>query len=74
MVGETLGASGPLSGIVMIESLRDGRVPGIAGLDQIDPAIDLAATPAVQRTRGSHALVTAVAAEGNCCALVLGLE
>ena len=74
MVGETLGASGPLNAIAMIESLHDGRVPGIAGLDRLDPEIDLAVTPAVQRAGGSHALVTAVAAEGNCCALVLGLD
>jgi 3-oxoacyl-(acyl-carrier-protein) synthase len=72
MLGDTLGASGALQAIVALESLRSGRLPGIAGLDEPDPRIDLPlAAPGARAIRASRALVTAVAREGNCCALVI---
>lgn len=71
-IGEALGASGALQAIAALESLRTGNVPGIAGLDQPDPAIDLALLgPGARALPSRMALVTAVAHEGNCCALVL---
>ena len=74
MLGETLGASGALNAIAMLESLRAGRLPGIAGLAARDKEIDLAISPDAVALSGSSALVTAVAAEGNCAALVLGID
>ena len=74
MLGETLGASGALNAMAMIQSLRAHRLPGVAGFGTPDEAIDLAVAPAVQSIRGSRGLVTAVAPEGNCHALVLGVE
>ncbi len=74
MFGETLGASGALNAIAMVQSLRAGRLPGIVGLGDIDPTIDLALSPTVQPIKGRRGLVTAVAPEGNCHALVLGVE
>jgi 3-oxoacyl-[acyl-carrier-protein] synthase II len=72
MLGDTLGASGALQAIVALESLRSGRLPGIAGLDEPDPRIDLPlAAPGARAIQASRALVTAVAREGNCCALVI---
>jgi 3-oxoacyl-[acyl-carrier-protein] synthase II len=72
MLGDTLGASGALQAIVALESLRSGRLPGIAGLDEPDPRIDLLlAAPGAHPIQASRALVTAVAREGNCCALVI---
>ncbi len=72
MLGDTLGASGALQAIVALESLRTGRLPGIARLDRPDPLIDLPlAGPGALPIQASRALVTAVAREGNCCALVV---
>jgi 3-oxoacyl-(acyl-carrier-protein) synthase len=74
MLGETLGASGAVQTIVALQSLRTGRLPGIAGLDRPDPDIELPlAAAGAHPIQASHALVTAMAREGNCCALVLGL-
>ena len=73
-VGEALGASGALQAIAAIESLRTGRVPGIAGLEQPDPAIEVSLLrPGVQATSARRALVTAIAREGNCCALAISV-
>ena len=74
MLGETLGASGALSAMAMIQSLGARRLPGIAGLTSTDVAIGLAVAPGVQPIGTSRGLVTAVAPEGNCDALVLGIE
>jgi 3-oxoacyl-[acyl-carrier-protein] synthase II len=74
MLGETLGASGALQAIVALQSLQTGRLPGIAGLERPDPAIALPLVPpGAHPIQASHALVTAMAREGNCCALVVGL-
>jgi 3-oxoacyl-(acyl-carrier-protein) synthase len=72
-LGETLGASGALQAIVALESLRAGRLPGIFGLDQVDPAIELPLSADTRPIQASRALVTAMAREGNCCALVVSL-
>lgn len=74
MVGETLGASGALSSIAMIQALRAHRLPGVAGLTRVDEAVDLAVGPGVQAIGGPNGLITAVAPEGNCHALVVGVE
>ncbi len=72
MLGETLGASGALQAIVALQSLHAQRLPGIAGLEQPDPSIRLSlVAPGAQPIQASHALVTAMAREGNCCALVV---
>ena len=73
MLGETLGASGALSAIVVLQSLAARSLPGIAGLARRDPSIDLAVSAGTQAVAGSTGLVTAVTPEGNCQALVLGV-
>src|SRR5206468_10286427 len=40
-IGETLGASGALQVVVMLESLRTAQLPGIVGLEKPDPEIAL---------------------------------
>lgn len=72
VLGEMLGASGALQVIAMLEAMRDGRLPGISGLQ--DPgncggAGSLSSLPQAIRIR--TALVTALNPEGSCCALVL---
>jgi 3-oxoacyl-[acyl-carrier-protein] synthase II len=73
MLGETLGASGALQAVVALESMRAGRLPGIAGFEQPDPAVTLPLAAEARAVTATRALVTATAREGNCCALVLGL-
>ena len=72
VLGETLGASGPLQVVAMVEAMRDGRLPGIRGLRSAEAcrrAGDLldVSRPVHIRT----AVVTAVSPEGCCSALVL---
>ncbi len=73
MTGETLGASGPLQTIAIVESMREGRLPGIAGLTAPDPAVRIDIAAGTRPLQASHALVTALTPEGNCAALVLSL-
>jgi 3-oxoacyl-[acyl-carrier-protein] synthase II len=73
MTGEALGASGPLSAIVLLESLRTGRLPGVTGLVERDPDVDLNVRTSVTAISGASGLVTAVTPEGDCAALVIGV-
>lgn len=73
MLGESLGASGAFQALTALLALREGRQPGVAGLATLDPALAIDATPAARPVSATHAVVTSIASEGNCCALVLGL-
>ncbi len=73
MTGEALGASGPLQTIAMIEAMREGRLPGIAGLTAPDPAVRIDIAPETRPLEASRALVTALTPEGNCAALVVSV-
>jgi len=74
MTGEALGASGALQTLTAIEALRGGHLPGIAGLTRVDPSLTLAVSAETRPLRATRALVTAIAPEGNCCAVVLGID
>jgi 3-oxoacyl-[acyl-carrier-protein] synthase II len=72
VLGETLGASGPLQVVAMLEAMRDGRLPGIRGFCSAKSCrhageLLAASRPVHIRT----AVVTAVSPEGCCSALVL---
>ena len=72
VLGEMLGASGPVQVIAMIEAMRSARLPGIRGLSDTANATRMPNVSAVARDmRIRTALVTAISAEGSCCALVL---
>ncbi len=73
MTGDTLGASGALQALTALESMRTGRLPGIAGLVHVDPAIPLHVQSQTRTVSAKHAVVTAVAPEGNCSAIILSL-
>ena len=73
MTGEALGASGALQAIAAVEAMREGRLPGIAGLTALDPAVHLDVAAETRPLAASRALVTALTPEGNCAALVLAL-
>jgi 3-oxoacyl-[acyl-carrier-protein] synthase II len=74
LTGETLGASGALQAIALVESLRTGTLPGVAGLSRRDPAIALRLSPDPTPIRGGRGLLTAVAPEGNCCAVAIATD
>jgi 3-oxoacyl-[acyl-carrier-protein] synthase II len=71
VLGETLGASGALQTIAMLQSLRRGTLPGVTGLERRDPDADVNASAHARPLAASRGLVTAMAIEGNCCALVI---
>jgi len=72
VLGETLGASGPLQVIAMCEAMNDGRLPGIRGYRDSGGCRIAAAFSSVPRALPIRtALVLATSPEGSCCALVL---
>jgi 3-oxoacyl-[acyl-carrier-protein] synthase II len=72
MLGETLGASGPLQAIALLETMRDGVLPGINGLEQVDDdfAFDLI-SPDNRELDLEAALINSVGFDGHCCSLVM---
>jgi 3-oxoacyl-[acyl-carrier-protein] synthase II len=72
VLGETLGASGPLQVIAMCEAMNDSRLPGIRGFrDSGGSRISAALSSTVRALPIRTALVLATSPEGSCCALVL---
>ncbi len=72
MLGETLGASGPMQAIALLETMRDGVLPGINGLEQVedDLAFDLISADNSEIDL-DEALINSVGFDGHCCSLVL---
>ena len=72
MLGETLGASGPLQAIALLEAMRDGVLPGINGLEQVenDLPFDLISADNSQIDLEA-ALINSAGFDGHCCSLVL---
>jgi 3-oxoacyl-(acyl-carrier-protein) synthase len=72
VTGETLGASGPLQVIAMLEAMRAGELPGTHGLsDAGDCPVAAALSSAPRRLRIRTALITGISPDGGCCAVVL---
>lgn len=74
MLGESLGASGAFQAIAALLALRARRQPGVAGLSALDPSLGIDASPSTRPLSATHAVVTSITIEGNCCAVVLGLD
>jgi 3-oxoacyl-[acyl-carrier-protein] synthase II len=76
MLGEGMGVSGAWQVIDLVETIGDGRLPGIAGLARLEPGLSLAGAGAATRQLGRderrRVLATAISADGHCAALVLG--
>ncbi|HLE84478.1 MAG TPA: beta-ketoacyl synthase N-terminal-like domain-containing protein [Thermoanaerobaculia bacterium] len=71
-VGEALGASGALQAAVLLEALRTGELPGVAGLEAVEPGLPLGGIrPGSARFTGRIGLVTALDRHGGAHALVL---
>src|SRR5262249_54472206 len=73
VLGETLGASGAVRTIALPQSLRRGTLPGVGGLGTRDPDADVNVAPTSRPLAASRGLVTAMAIEGNCCALMISI-
>src|SRR5262249_9607846 len=72
MVGETLGTSGVLQAVDLLETMRTGVLPGIAGLDQSGPdlpQLDFCKQERVVRVRSG--LVNSIGLDGHACALLI---
>ncbi|MGC2695759.1 MAG: beta-ketoacyl-[acyl-carrier-protein] synthase family protein [Candidatus Angelobacter sp.] len=72
MVGETLGASGSLQAIDLVETMRSHVLPGIRGLQQKDdllPNLDLCGEP--REVNGTIGLINSIGFDGTCCSLLI---
>jgi 3-oxoacyl-[acyl-carrier-protein] synthase-1 len=71
-LGHTVAASGVIEGILMLLSLRERRVPGIASLENLAPdCSDLNVSAAEQSPRSSHGLLTTRGFAGlNSCVIL----
>ena len=72
MLGETLGASGPMQAIALLETMRDGVLPGIKCLEQVDDDLPFEVIgPDNREIDLEAALINSVGFDGHCCSLVL---
>ncbi|HVR95327.1 MAG TPA: beta-ketoacyl-[acyl-carrier-protein] synthase family protein [Thermoanaerobaculia bacterium] len=73
MLGEAPGASGALQAVAMLGTMEDGVLPGVRGLEQTEEGFPLSGVSAApRRVEVRRALLTAVASDGHCWAVVLG--
>jgi 3-oxoacyl-[acyl-carrier-protein] synthase II len=72
MLGETLGASGPIQAVALLETIRDGVLPGIPQLEEIEDSCPLkmvqSESQVVDVTNG---LINSIGFDGHCCSLIL---
>jgi 3-oxoacyl-[acyl-carrier-protein] synthase II len=71
MLGEALGASGALQVVAALSTLADGRLPGVAQLDEPEPGLPLRPLAQSREIAARRALVTGQGFDGPCCTLVL---
>ncbi len=72
MLGETLGASGPLQVIDLLETMRDGVLPGIRRLEKLDDGCPLAtARSQSQELDVIDGLVNSIGLDGHCCSVIV---
>jgi 3-oxoacyl-[acyl-carrier-protein] synthase II len=70
-LGQCLGAGGGLQMVVALESLRQGRLPGIAGLAEVDPRCQLRVSPAAAELEPGALLLNAASYDGHRCSVAL---
>jgi 3-oxoacyl-[acyl-carrier-protein] synthase II len=72
MLGETLGASGTMQTVALLEAMRQGVLPGIRCLEQLEADFPLTmASPHNRQPDLRSGLINAVGLDGNCCTLVV---
>jgi len=72
MLGETLGASGPMQAVSLLETMRDGVLPGIPQLHQVEDDFPLTmARSKNQEADVINGLINSIGFDGHCCSLIL---
>jgi len=72
MLGETLGASGPMQAVALLETMRDGVLPGIPQLKETEDRFPLEmAPPESQEVDLISGLINSIGLDGHCCSLIL---
>lgn len=72
MLGEALGASGGFQAVAALGVLRQGVLPGIAGLEETEEDFPLRGVrPDSRDVAARRVLLTALSADGHACAVVL---
>jgi 3-oxoacyl-[acyl-carrier-protein] synthase II len=72
MLGETLGASGPLQAVDLLETMRDGLLPGISQLRETEEGFPLElATSECREADVINGLVNSIGLDGHCCSVVV---
>ena len=72
MMGETLGGAGSLQAIDLVETLRSHTLPGILGLEELDPLLpELDFCRASREMDGSSGLINSVGFDGNVYSLLI---
>src|SRR6185312_2203852 len=73
MLGETLGASGVMQAVSLLQTMRDGVLPGIRQLQEFedDFPFDMAQAES-QEADVVNGLINSIGPDGHCCSLILG--
>lgn len=72
MLGETLGASGPMQAVSLLETMRDGVLPGIPQLNEVEDDFPLTmARSEKQEADVVNGLINSIGFDGHCCSLIL---
>ncbi|OLE50909.1 MAG: hypothetical protein AUG51_25760 [Acidobacteria bacterium 13_1_20CM_3_53_8] len=72
MLGETLGASGAMQALDMVETMRDGVLPGTINLGETEDDFPFPWISTVRRKIDPHnGLINSVGFDGHCCSLIL---
>ena len=72
MLGETLGASGAMQTISLVEAVHHRTLPGINQLDRVEENFPLAkASPETHKLDLSKGLINSIGFDGGCCSMVL---
>lgn len=70
-IGETLGASGAIQTVALLEAMRLGVLPGICGLTHIEEGLLIQASKENREASMKNGLVLSFGFDGNMCALVV---
>jgi 3-oxoacyl-[acyl-carrier-protein] synthase II len=72
MLGETLGASGPMQAVALLETMRDGVLPGILRLEKTEDGFPLKMARAEsQEADVTNGLINSIGFDGHCCSLIV---
>jgi 3-oxoacyl-[acyl-carrier-protein] synthase II len=73
MLGETLGASGAMQAISLLQTMSDGLLPGIRDLQEFEDDFPLDMAQAErQEADVVNGLINSIGLDGHCCSLILG--